>query len=106
VLDGEAARDLGDEAGEPRGLPQLTGAQLLQDETEGVLKEVFGFGPAVGVAVEQDRDAAAVDLDQARLGAPVPRLDPRGQLFGGVDVEVRVQKRFFLPSARPWRRAF
>jgi hypothetical protein len=101
VLDGEAAGDLGDEAGEPRRLPQLTVSQLLQDEAEGVLEQVLGLGPAVGVAVEQDRDAAAVDLDQPLLGPPVSRPDPRDQLLRRIGVEVRVQKRF---PAR--RRAF
>lgn len=94
MLDGEAAGDLGDETGEPRRLPQLTLPQLLQDEAEGVLEQVLGLGPAVGVAVEQDRDAAAVDLEQALLGLPVSRPDPRDQLLRRVGVEVRVQKPF------------
>jgi hypothetical protein len=94
VLDGEAPGDLGDEAGEPRRLPQLIVAQLLEDEAERVLEQILGLGPAVGVAVEQDRDAAAVDLDQALFGPPVSRQDPRDQLLRLVGVEVRVQKRF------------
>jgi hypothetical protein len=93
VLDGEAAGDLGDEAGEARRLPQLTAPQLLQDEAERVLEQVLGLGPAVRVAVQQDRDAVAVDLDQPLLGPPVSRPDSRNQLLRRLGVEVRVQMR-------------
>jgi hypothetical protein len=96
VLDGQIAGDLGDEGGEPRGFPQLTAPQLLQDEPERVLEQVLGLGPAVGVAVEQERDAAAVDLNQPLLGPPVSRPDSRDQLLRSLGVEVRVQMRSSL----------
>jgi hypothetical protein len=33
------------------------------------------------VAVQEDRDAAAVALDKTLLGPPVARLNPRGELL-------------------------
>jgi hypothetical protein len=82
VLDGQGARDLGQVARELGGLPQLALAQLLQGEAEGLLEQVLGFGPAVGMAVEDDRDTAAVELDDLLLRPPVAGQDARDQLLG------------------------
>jgi hypothetical protein len=79
VLDGEAAGDAGEEARQLRGLAQLTAPQLFEGEPEGVLEEVLGLGPAVRMAVQEDRDAAPVGSDQPLLGVPVPGLDPGDQ---------------------------
>ncbi len=104
VLDGEAAGDLDHEAGEGRGLAQLALAELFEDEAEGVLKEILGLGPAVGVAIEEDRHTPAVDLDDPLLGPTVPGLDPGDQGFRPVGVRngclVAGQKRVSLPWSR------
>ena len=87
MLDGEAAGDLGEEAGQLGRLAQLAPAELLEADAEGVLEEVLRLGPAVGVAVEDDRHTAAVQLDHPLLRAPVSRADARDQFlrpFGGL----------------------
>jgi hypothetical protein len=88
VLQREVAGDLGEEAGELRGLAQLPVPQLLERQAEGVLEEVLGLGTAVGVAVEQERDAAAVAANQPLLGARISRPDPVDQLLGAFAVRL------------------
>jgi hypothetical protein len=103
VLDREAAGDLGEEAGELRRLPQLAPPQLGQDGAEGVLEEVLRLGPAVGVAVEKDRDAAAIELDDPLLRAPVPCLDAGDQRF---QVVAGVERCLVVPGQKPFPRCF
>ena len=68
-------------AGSFAGSRSSPAAELLEAGAEGVLEEVLGLGAAVGVAVEDDRHAPAVELDHPLLGAPVPRLDARDQVL-------------------------
>jgi hypothetical protein len=105
VLDGEAAGDLDHEAREGGGLAQLAVAELFEDKAEGVLEEVLGLGPAVGVAIEEDRYTPAVQLDDPFLSPAVAGLDPGDQALRPVlvreDCLVPGQKRF--PCRREWQ---